>query len=362
MQSSPVSEFCLRNLARLTWPGLLTLFLCHYCICYLVLRGLHEYQLTTPLSTFIYYCSVVGSSLGFGDISPNSEAGRLFTGLWQIPVGVVLFGTLLGKVVNSVRGAFTKGRKGMGNFSHLRNHLLLIGWRSQQTEKMLSLLLFDKKRTFGRVLLCAQNELLHHPAPETQGVDFIRVSNFTAPEEQQRIALKHCNRIIVFAPADEQTFTIALSLAENVPESCHMVVYLEDERYATLLSQYCPEIEVVRNLCAEQLTHSAMEPGSSHSITSMLNPMIGDTGCVVYTPMGIKPVQYGAMMHYLKLHHNATLLGVSRSRNGRNLELNPDINTEVVGGMWLHMISNGPLQTGAIDWAQASAIPPFNLR
>ncbi|MGL4725311.1 MAG: potassium channel family protein [Scandinavium sp.] len=362
MQSTPVSEFCLRHLARLTWPGLLLLFLCHYSICYLVLRWLHESQLTTPLSTFIYYCSVVGSSLGFGDLSPNSEAGRLFTGLWQIPVGVVLFGTLLGKVVNAVRGAFTKGRKGMGNFSYLRNHLLLVGWRSQQTEKMLSLLLFDKKRTFGRVLLCAQNELLHHPAPDVQGVDFIRVSNFNAPEEQQRIGLGHCSRIIIFAPTDEQTFTIALSLAENVPESCHMVVYLEDERYATLLSQYCPEIEVVRNLSAEQLTHSAMEPGSSHSITSMLNPMIGDTGCVVDVPKGITPVKYGAMMQYLKIRHNATLLGVSRSRNGRNLELNPDINTLIVGGMWLHMISNGPLQPRAVEWADIAAIPEFTLR
>lgn len=73
------------------------LFISQYLICYLVLTLLGETALVGRLSDFIYYCSVVGSTLGFGDLSPQTAGGRLFTGLWQIPVSVGLFGALMGR-------------------------------------------------------------------------------------------------------------------------------------------------------------------------------------------------------------------------------------------------------------------------
>ncbi|MEA7997775.1 hypothetical protein ONN43_18425, partial [Salmonella enterica subsp. enterica serovar Virginia] len=41
---------------------------CQSLLCYLVLRLLRESALVSQLSDFIYYCSVVGSTLGFGDL------------------------------------------------------------------------------------------------------------------------------------------------------------------------------------------------------------------------------------------------------------------------------------------------------
>nr|WP_249420885.1 ion channel [Enterobacter sp. RHBSTW-01064] len=35
-------------------------------------------MLVGRLSDFIYYCSVVGSTLGFGDLSPQTAEGRFF--------------------------------------------------------------------------------------------------------------------------------------------------------------------------------------------------------------------------------------------------------------------------------------------
>lgn len=54
------------------WPALLGLFIGQYLLCYLVLRLLRESALVSQLSDFIYYCSVVGSTLGFGDLSPQT--------------------------------------------------------------------------------------------------------------------------------------------------------------------------------------------------------------------------------------------------------------------------------------------------
>lgn len=77
-----IVKTCQRHLSRLTWPALLGLFIGQYLLCYLVLRLLRESALVSQLSDFIYYCSVVGSTLGFGDLSPQTAPGRLFTALW----------------------------------------------------------------------------------------------------------------------------------------------------------------------------------------------------------------------------------------------------------------------------------------
>ena len=343
-------EVCQRHLGRLSWPGLLVLFLGHYGICFIMFSWFNETQLIYPISTFIYYCSVVGSTLGFGDISPHSQGGRLFTALWQIPVGVGLFGAVLGKTITAVQVLLSGGIKGLGKFTHLRGHLLLIGWKGAQTEKMISLLLYDRARIFSSILLCAQDELTEHPSPGNSLVDFARVTNFNDADEQQRIGLQYCKYIIIYAPTDEQTFTIALSLANKVSAGCHIVSYIENEHYARLLVQHCPGIEVVRNLSAEQLTRSVQDPGSSQSVTSLMNPMFGDTGYVLAVPDTVHSFNYGALMYYMKVKHDATMLGISHCRNGKDLELNPEITTTVHGGMWLHLIGNSRIMAQEIAW------------
>ncbi|ECC3551242.1 two pore domain potassium channel family protein [Salmonella enterica subsp. salamae] len=346
-----IVKTCQRHLSRLTWPALLGLFIGQYLLCYLVLRLLRESALVSQLSDFIYYCSVVGSTLGFGDLSPQTAPGRLFTALWQIPVSVGLFGALMGKVIAQVQGMLAKGTTGMGDYRHLHHHMLVIGWRGHQTEKMISLLLYDKRRAFERVLLC-ELEDIQHPLPGNNWVDFIRISNFNDPQEHQRMGLEQCQSVIVFARTDEQTFTAALSLADYVPAQCHIVVYLEDERYAGLLETHCPRMEIVRNLSAEQLSRSIQDPGSSQSVASIMNPMLGDTGFALPIPASVAPMRYGALMRYMKLHHDATVLGISHCKNGRGMELNPVISTEVRGGMWLHLVGNNRILAEEVAWQE----------
>lgn len=346
-----VIKTCQRHLSRLTWPALLGLFTGQYLFCYLVLRLLDEVTLTARLSDFIYYCSVVGSTLGFGDLSPQTAEGRIFTALWHIPVSVGLFGALMGKVIALVQGMLLKGMTGMGDYRHLHKHMLVVGWRGHQTEKMISLLLYDTRRAFERVLLCESDDI-QHPLPGNHWVDFIRISNFNDPREHARMGLSNCQSVIIFARTDELTFTIALSLADYIPEECHVVAYMEDERYAGLLEVHCPRIEIVRNLSAEQLSRSIQDPGSSQSVASIMNPMLGDTGFAVSIPDDVGSIRYGTLMRYMKIHHDATVLGISRCKNGRGMELNPVISTEVSGGMWLHLIGNSRILAKEIAWLE----------
>lgn len=86
---------------------------------------------------------------------------------------------------------------------------------------------------------------------------------------------------------------------------------MEDERYAGLLEVHCPRIEIVRNLSAEQISRSIQDHGSSQSVASIMNPMLGDTGFAVPIPEEVTSIRYGNLMRYMKLRHDATVLGIS---------------------------------------------------
>ena len=237
----------------------------------------------------------------------------------------------------------------MGNFSLLRDHVLVIGWRGHQTQKMISLLLYDKQRVFSRVVLCEQQDITH-PLADNLWVDFLKISNYNDPKEHERMGLASCSSVVIFASNDEQTFAATLSLVNFAPAHCHIVAYLEDERYAGLLETHCPKIEIVRNLSAEQLSRSIQDPGSSQSVASIMNPMLGDTGYALMVPAWVSCITYGALMHYMKLQHDATVLGISHCKNGRGMELNPEVATSVKGGMWLHLIGNSRISSDDVAW------------
>ncbi|MBV7405996.1 potassium channel family protein [Enterobacter sp. ENT03] len=350
-----VIKTCQHHLRRLTWPALSLLFVGHYMLCYLLFRLLGEATLVGQLSTFIYYCSVVGSTLGFGDLTPQTPGGRLFTALWQIPVGVGLFGAAMGKTIALVQGFLHKGMMGMGSYHYLRDHVVIVGWRGQQTEKIISLLLYDARQTFSRVLLCVQEEI-EHPLPGNEQVDFIKIRSFSDPAEHQRMGLAHCQSVMIYPPTDEQTLSVALSVVNAVPANSHIVAWLENDDYAALLASHCPDIEIVRSLSAEQLSRSLQDPGSSQSVSSIMNPMLGDTGYVLRVPQDIKPVSYGELFSYMKYHHDATVMGISSCKNGRGMELNPVIATPVNGGLWLHLIGNQRIHAKDVAWHEIGKI------
>ncbi|WP_182809359.1 ion channel [Oceanospirillum sediminis] len=55
-------------------------------------------EVLTDFVNFIYFCSVVGSTVGFGDLSPSGDAGKLFLTFYMIPATIILYAAGLTKI------------------------------------------------------------------------------------------------------------------------------------------------------------------------------------------------------------------------------------------------------------------------
>lgn len=339
----------LRRLSRrLSWKNLLLLLLLQAGGSWLLLGLAGERELASP-SVFFYYNAVVISTVGFGDYSPVTEAGRWAVALFQIPFGLLVFGSFIGKLTQTLVTWARRGMSGKADYSHFSGHTLLFGWNGVQTERIVDLLLADSASRGQEILLCVTQEM-EHPFPEKHEVRFARLHSFTHPDELVRVGLASAARILVDGEDDDQTLTTSLALSAKAAPDAHLCAWFTEASKAELLRLHCPNVEVSSSKEAEILVRSLQDPGASLIQEQIFSTLLGPTLYRIQVPKETGELTYGRLLSTFKQQHDATLLGLSTQTSGRDMELNPGADTRVQGGSFLYYICPERLQSAQISW------------
>lgn len=354
LQTKRIKKLFRRLSQHLTWPAMLFLLVAQTCITYLLFSMAQETELTRQPLQFLYYNMVVISTVGFGDFSPTSEAGKLIVSLWQIPSGLIVFASFIGKVTQLFIDIARKNMNGTNDFSHYQDHILLLGWDQYSTEQIIDLILGDKKRHKRQILLCVTDDMVN-PFPDNIDVSFIRVRAFSDTKELHRIALSKAKRIIIDGKSDDESLSVALSIATNASQDANISVHFFDKTKAQLLKMHCPQIECSIDSSAQMMVRSMQDPGSSQVTQQLLSTLNGATLYCLQTPTLEKAVQFGLLFNNLKHKYALILIGLSHYKNGDGMQLNPDSETLINSGDYLHYIANERIDAEDIDWASVAA-------
>ena len=103
----------------------------------------NERHLTNNVVSFIYYIVTTSSTVGYGDLSPTTIYGQLFSALFIIPCGVGLFALLIGKIAVFFTDFWRANRRGKQHLK-LKNHII-IGINSRRTPHLLEMLRRENK-------------------------------------------------------------------------------------------------------------------------------------------------------------------------------------------------------------------------
>ncbi|MBB1488029.1 potassium channel family protein [Oceanospirillum sediminis] len=327
--------------------------LLHYLICWTGLSLAGEEALT-DIVNFIYFCSVVGSTVGFGDLSPSGDAGKLFLTFYMIPATIILYAAGLTKIAWIFQTMREMNIKGQRDFSDYNDHVILFGWQPVIGKKTIECILKDKKRANSKIIICTTDDQQTHPMLEHPDVRFACVSSYTDDQELERIALARANRVMIHALNDQDTITIALKVSPLVRTSCHVVAFFNDESASRLLDNHCRNIECFSDRTAEQLARSVQDPGASRGINQLLDPGKGATHYCLLIPESAPVMKVINLRLALMLDYNATLYGISERKTGDDLRLNPDKDTTITAGTYIHYIAQERLLAEDIDWDKAA--------
>ncbi|GEM_PF-55552 len=365
---SRLARYLYTHVAKLSWAALLLLAGGHFVASWLALWLAGEAELSRP-EIYWYFYVTTGTTVGYGDFSPVTDAGRMVTALLVMPGGIALLTIIIGKLVQLFSDHGRRWMRGLGDYSYLDNHIVILGWYGERTRKMVEHILGDTRRLPREIVLCAASDYMDNPLPEA--VKYLRDSSISRPELLQRAGVAHASVVIALGADDNETLAAALAAAA-LNEDVHLVAWFEQPALAQILKAHCPQAECNVSLAIEMLVRSAQDPGSSRVHQQLLSNLEGPTQYSLTVPAGIPALSYGQVFNALKLRHEATLFGVARrvvnaghgeDDGGENsgggvedLQLNAPFERPVAPGDVLYFIAASRLRGSDVDWA---AIAPL---
>lgn len=334
--------------SEMRWYTIVLAFL-FYALTSWILLYLADESALLPFSDYLYWLMVTGSTVGYGDMSPTTTAGKYIVTLYVIPLGLSLFALVIGRIASWVARQWTKGVKGLKPLQ-VNDHILVIGWNDQRTIQLLNLLLKEKAESEDNpeIVLCVQADV-DNPMPGL--VEFVRVSSFNRDEEMDRACVSEASVIIMDNPEDDMTMTTALYCNKRNPDA-HSLAYFKDESLVNLLQQHCPNVECTPSVAVELLAKSAFDPGSSLLHWDLLSVQDGQAQFSVPIPDSIQSLSVATIFNNLKRQYNATFIGFVSANNRSSVQLNPDFEHVLSPGDKVFYIA--PSRLNNLDWKALS--------
>lgn len=337
-------KLCMKYFSEMRWYTL-AIALLFYSITSWTLLYLADEKALLNFSDYVYWLIVTGSTVGYGDMSPSTPAGKLLVALYVIPLGLSIFALVVGRIASWVSDQWRRGARGLKPLS-VSNHILIIGWNEKRTEQLLKLLIKEKRDTPENpdIVLCVKADIEN---PRPSDIEFVKVSSFNHDEDMDRACVETASIILIDNPYDDITLTTALYCSKRNP-SAHKVAYFDDESLVGLLRKHCPEIECTPSVAVEMLAKAAFDPGSSLLHHDLLDVEEGQAQFSVDLPASIQALTVEQLFIGLKKQYNATFIGYSAPEKLNQISVNPDFGDTVTAGNKVFYIAEHRINN--INW------------
>ncbi|MET0787147.1 MAG: ion channel [Paenisporosarcina sp.] len=316
----------MKNLSLL----LATLFFILFCTVTIYLL---EPQTFENLLTSFYFVMTTFATVGYGDYSPTSIAGKLFTVLMYL-FGIGLLGVVIGKIVDTF--SLFRKRKEEGKLAYTnKNHIIIVGW-GKKTETAVDEILASDATSEVVIIDTLPS------TPIDVSIERVHYVQGDPSEEETFIQanIKKAKSVIIFSDdaiqvpslRDAKTLTTAITV-ERLATHVHTTVEIMTKKQIANFSH----VKVDEFILSQETTsllavRSAMHQNVSTIVTQLISRSIGEDLFEVHK--NDKWKTYGDAFHEL-LSHGATLIA-DRDQMDINRRLNEVIPADAI----LYVICN----------------------
>jgi voltage-gated potassium channel len=262
------------SISELHWSVLFFIALMHGTCTYFLLLLANEQDLAA-VPSFIYWYATTAFTVGYGDISPKTEIGRLIVAFFVMPGAIAIFTTVLTKIFADLSAAWRKRRDGMGSYHKMKKPIVLIGYDPKRTEQMVDEIHADTKGLHDIILVTTEKLTVEDPRYR-----FVLAQSLTSPLDLKRAGVENAGYIVIFATSSAETLSAALAVT-TLNKTAHIVCFFQDSDTAQLLKAHCPHIEVVVAPTVELVVKALRDPGSSKFIAQLASHT--DNGATLYS-------------------------------------------------------------------------------
>ncbi len=303
---------------------LATLFFILFCTVTIYML---EPQTFESLLTSFYFVMTTFSTVGYGDYSPTTIAGRLFTILMYL-FGIGLLGVVIGKIVDTF--SIFRKRKEEGKLAYTKeNHIIIVGWGKKTETAVDEILASD---TTSEVVIIDTLP----KSPTDVAIERVHYVQGDPSEEEtfNQANIKKAKSVIIFADdaiqipslRDAKTLTIAITV-ERLASHVHTTVEIMTKKQIPNFSH----VKVDNFILSQETTsllavRSAMHQNVSTIVTQLISRSIGED--LFEVQKNDTWQTYGDAFHEL-LSHGATLIA-DRDHMDINRKLDENIPSDAI--------------------------------
>ncbi|SNS42344.1 voltage-gated potassium channel [Geodermatophilus pulveris] len=292
--------------------------------------------IATP-GTYWWYFVVTAATVGYGDVFPESTAGRL-VGAYVIVGGIVtltLLFTQLSAALQSVRGKRLRGLVDLD----LADHVVLFGYTPGRTARIVAELTAEGR---AQVVLCASDDVPEDPLPERLDVHFVR-GDLTSPDVIGRADVARARTAVIDVGDDNEALAVALAVTHANPD-VHLVAALRDLGRLDTLRYVHPEVQGVQWHMPYLLTEEATDPGIAQVYSDLMTSGGHGNTYSARVPTGFAQRTFGDCQTWFGRTFGATVIALRTDR----LVVSPGWDTPVPEGATLYYVASRRIEAARL--------------
>ncbi|WP_244513441.1 potassium channel family protein [Oceanobacillus limi] len=224
-----------------------------------------------------YFVMTTFTTVGYGDYSPITMAGKLFSIIMYL-VGIGLLGIIIGKIIDVFTIFRRKREEGKMNYTN-ENHIIIIGWGKKSESAITELL--KSNQTVEIVLI---DSLPKSPVDVSNNrVHYIQ-GNSTEEQTFEKANISMAKSVIIFSDdtiqepslRDAKTLTVAI-VVERLAPAVHTTVEILNEDHISNFSHVnVDEFILSQETISSLAVRSAMYQGVSKVYSQLISRQHGD--------------------------------------------------------------------------------------
>ncbi|MBT3221932.1 MAG: hypothetical protein HN348_22890, partial [Proteobacteria bacterium] len=284
----------------------------------------------------IWWALVTITTVGFGDISPETSVGRLVGGVVMI-LGMVTLAMFAGIVGQSLLNSVLTIREEQFRMSGYVNHLVVCGFEASM-EMLLGSLRREAELGQTTVVLFASGE-----RPSVVPPEFVWVSGDpTKANQLDKVRLTHASGVIIIGSrdldpnhADAITILTAFTIRrwidqQPVNSERQTPLYIVAEILDLQNSQHAfvagaDEVIETTQLGCDLMAHAVAMPGTAAALAQVVKSRDPSLFIGPLFPSGnVTELRYGALVGAVKQEHGAIVIGVKDADTQRHILMPSD--------------------------------------
>ena len=269
-----------------------------------------------------WWSIVTVTTVGYGDISPATPAGR-FVGIVLMMLGIGFLAVLTATIASVFIESKLMENRGMKRV-RVKGHLVICGWNFRGNDIIAELRADQKSKEIPIVVIADLNE---KPLDDSH-LHFIRGE--IKPEVLEKANLKEAQTVILLSDdhldthvRDAKTILDTLTIKSLYPDVYACVEIVESKNVGHCERAKADEIIVVGELSTNLLVQAALDHGITHIITELVSNRYGNELYKIEMPSSLVGRTFFEVMCELKKKHGILCLAVENREDHRFIA-NPD--------------------------------------